>query len=245
MTVPNANGRGQFPVPSLIGLYDPHYVGWNLDYSDLDRVKEWRREFDSFVRSGRVPQLEYIWLPNDHTAGSRPGKLTPVAYVATNDYAVGLMVDAISHSPIWRSSAIFITEDDAQDGPDHVSGQRTTLFLASPYAKGGLQHAHYSTVSVVRTMELLLGLPPLSTYDGMAVPLSADFLATPRLRPYDAIPPKVNTSARSGKLAFGAAVSSRMDFRRPDANPPGMLANIIAHNHSVVRAASHSAREMP
>jgi DNA-binding beta-propeller fold protein YncE len=245
MTVPTANGRGQFPVPSLIGLYDPHYVGWNLDYSDLDRVKEWRREFDSFVRSGRVPQLEYIWLPNDHTAGSRPGKLTPVAYVATNDYAVGLMVDAISHSPIWRSSAIFITEDDAQDGPDHVSGQRTTLFLASPYAKGGLQHAHYSTVSVVRTMELLLGLPPLSTYDGMAVPLSADFLATPRLRPYDAIPPKVNTSARSGKLAFGAAVSSRMDFRRPDANPPGMLANIIAHNHSVVRAASHSAREMP
>jgi DNA-binding beta-propeller fold protein YncE len=245
MTVPNTNGHGQYPVPSLMGLYDPRYVGWNLDYSDLDRVKEWRREFDSFVRSGRVPQLEYIWLPNDHTAGSRPGKFTPVAYVATNDYAVGLMVDAISHSPVWHSSAIFITEDDAQDGPDHVSAQRTTLFLVSPYAKGGLQHAHYSTVSVVRTMELLLGLPALSTYDGMAVPLSAAFLPTARLGPYDAIPPKVDTSARGSKVAFGAAISSRMNFGRPDANPPGMLANIIAHDHAVVRAASHSAREMP
>jgi DNA-binding beta-propeller fold protein YncE len=245
MTIPNTNGQGQYPVPSLVGLYDPRYVGWNLDYSDLDRVKEWRREFDSFVRHGDVPQLEYIWLPNDHTAGSRLGKLTPVAYVATNDYAVGLIVDAISHSPVWRSSAIFITEDDAQDGPDHVSDQRTTLFLVSPYASGGLEHAHYSTVSVVRTMELLLGLPSLSTYDGMAVPLSAAFSRTPHLRPYDAILPKVNGSARNGKLAFGAALSGRMNFRRPDANPPGMLAHIIARNHSIVEAARHSARETP
>jgi YVTN family beta-propeller protein len=245
MTTPNPSGRGQKPVPSLIGFYDPLYVGWNLSYSDVDRVKEWRREFDGFVRNGTVPQLEYIWLPNDHTAGSRLGMLTPVSFVAQNDYATGLIVDAISHSQVWKSSAIFITEDDAQDGPDHVSGQRTTLLLISPYARGGLQHAHYSTVSVVRTMELMLGLPALSTYDAMAVPLYAAFSGTAHFRPYDAIAPEVSVTAKNGKLAFGAATSAKLNFTRPDANPPGVMHDVLARNHSVVETKSHSARVMP
>ncbi|HXO18098.1 MAG TPA: alkaline phosphatase family protein [Candidatus Dormibacteraeota bacterium] len=228
--VPNLTGPAQTAAPSLSGLYDPRYVGWNLDYSDLDRVKEWRREFDAFVRNGNVPQLEYIWLPNDHTYGSRAGKLTPVAYVATNDYAVGLMVDAISHSRIWRSSAIFITEDDAQDGPDHVSGQRTTLFVVSPYARGGVTHTQYSTVGVVRTMELLLGLRPLSNYDAMAVPLYGAFSTVARLQPYQAMPPRVGTTARSARTAYGAELSARLDFGRPDANAGRVLRDIIAHN---------------
>ncbi len=229
--VPNLTGPGESSAPSLAGLYDPHYVGWNLDYSDLDRVREWRREFDAFVRSGDVPQLEYVWLPNDHTYGSRAGKLTPVAYVATNDYAVGQMVEAISHSPIWRSSAIFITEDDAQAGPDHVSDQRTTLFVVSPYASGGVHHEHYSTVGVIRTMELLLGLRPLSAYDAMAVPLYAAFSTVPRPAAYAAVPPKVGTSARGARTAYGAELSAKLGFRRPDANPPGALQEILARNH--------------
>jgi len=209
------------PAPSLAGLYDPRYVGWNLDYSDLNRVKEWRREFVDFIHNGNLPQLEYIWLPNDHTYGRRPGKLTPASMVAQNDYALGEIADTISHSPVWRSSAIFVIEDDAQDGPDHVSGQRTTFFLVSPYARGGLQHAHYSTVSVLRTMELMLGLQPLSTYDGMAVSLRAAFSPVARLAPYTVIPPKISLYNRNLKTAYNARLTAKLDFSRPDANPPG------------------------
>jgi len=227
---PNLTGSGTSHAPSLQGLYDPHYIGWNLSYSDLDRVKEWRREFDAFVRRGTLPQLEWIWLPNDHTYGSRPGKLTPVAYVATNDYALGLIVEAISHSPVWRSSAIFIIEDDAQDGPDHVSAQRTTMFLASPYARGGVTHAHHSTVSLLATIELMLGLKPLSTYDAMAVPLYEAFSPQEHMQPFDAIPPKVSLTTRNGTNAYGAKVSDALNFSRPDANPPGVLLHILAHN---------------
>jgi YVTN family beta-propeller protein len=208
------------PAPSLARLYDPRYVGWNLDYSDLNRVKEWRREFADFIHNGNLPRLEYIWLPNDHTYGRRPGKLTPASMVAQNDYALGEIVDTISHSPVWRSSAIFVIEDDAQDGPDHVSGQRTTFFLVSPYARGGVQHAHYSTVSVLRTLELMLGLPPLSTYDGMAVSLRAAFSPVARLAPYRVIPPKIGLVNRNLKTAYNARLTAKLDFSRPDANPP-------------------------
>ena len=227
---PNLTGSGTSHAPSLEGLYDPHYVGWNLKYSDLDRVKEWRREFDAFVRHGTLPQLEWIWLPNDHTSGSRPGELTPVAYVAQNDYALGLIVEAISHSPVWRSSAIFIIEDDAQEGPPHDSAPRTTTFLASPYARGGVMHAHYSTVSLLATIELMLGLKPLSTYDAMAVPLSAAFSPQAHVQPFNAIPPKVSLTTRNGAKAYGAKVSEALNFSRPDANPPGVLSQILAHN---------------
>ena len=141
--------------------------------------------------------------------------------VAQNDYALGEIVDTISHSPVWRSSAIFVIEDDAQDGPDHVSAQRTIFFLVSPYAHGGLQHAHYSTVSVLSTMELMLGLPPLSTYDGMAVSLRAAFSPVARLAPYTAIAPRVSLYNRNLKTAYNARLTAKLDFSRPDANPPG------------------------
>ncbi len=215
---------------SLGNRYDPKYVGWNLDYSDLDRYREWDREFQAFVRRGDLPALEYIWLPNDHTYGSKPGKPTPAAYIAQNDYALGLIVQAISHSPVWKSSAIFITEDDAQDGADHVSAQRTTFFVVSPYAKGGVAHGHYTTTSMLRTMELLLGIEPLSTYDAMASPLYARFASTPNLRSYAAVKPRVTLAARNLENAYGSKISANLDFSRPDATPPGLLREIIAHN---------------
>ena len=221
--------EGHVPVtaPSLGDRFDPRYVGWNLDYSDLDRYREWKREFDRFVTTNSVPQFEFMWLPNDHTAGIRPGKLTPAAYIAQNDYAVGLIVSAISHSSIWGSSAIFITEDDAQDGADHVSDQRSTLYLASPYARGGAIHEHYSTVSVLRTIEALLGMQPLSNYDATALPLYAAFGATPNLAPFEATPPQIDVHARNARTAYGAAISAHLDFSRPDANPPGVLARLL------------------
>jgi hypothetical protein len=229
--MPAIEGHIAATAPSLGNRFDPHYVGWNLDYSDLDRVKEWKREFDSLLAADTLPQLEYVWLPNDHTAGTRAGKLTPAAYIATNDYAVGQIVDAISHSKVWASSAIFITEDDAQDGADHVSDQRTTLYIASPYARGGVIHDHFATVSVLRTIELLLGLRPLSNYDATAAPLYAAFTTTANLAPFGVIAPKADLTTRNSKVAYGSALSARLDFRRPDAVAPAILTDILAHNH--------------
>jgi DNA-binding beta-propeller fold protein YncE len=230
------NFSGRFPkspvgtAPTLDGHYDRRYVSWNLDYSDVDRYREWKREFDTFVQHGDLPHFEYIWLPNDHTYGSRPGKSTPAVYIAQNDYAVGLIVQAISHSPVWKSSAVFIIEDDSQDGADHVSAQRTTMYIASPYARGGVQHAHYTTESLLRTLELILGMQPLSTYDAMAVPLYAAFGTAADLRPYTVIPTKIDMNARNLKTAYYAHLSATLDFSHPDAIAPGVLRDIIAHN---------------
>jgi hypothetical protein len=210
--------------------FDPKYVSWNLDYSDVDREKEWQREFERFVREGTLPQLEYIWLPNDHTYGSRAGKRTPAAMIGQNDYAVGLLVAAISHSKVWKSSVVFITEDDAQDGADHVSDQRSTLYVASPYARGGVIHAHYSTVSVLRTIEIVLGIHPLSAYDASAVPLYSAFISRAQKAPFDPVPPKIDLDARNAKTAYGQRLSEAADFKRPDAVPAELLTRIIAHN---------------
>jgi phospholipase C len=219
-------------VPSLEGLFDPHYPGWNLDLTDLDREREWEREFQGFVRAGSVPQFEFVWLPNDHTAASRPGKRTPSAYVAQNDYALGLMVQALSHSKVWPSTVLFAIEDDAQDGPDHVSDQRTTLLVVSPYARGGVHHEHYATVSVLRTIEMILGMRPLSTYDAMATPMYSAFTATPDTRTYTALAPEIDLNRRNAKAAYGAVESARLDLSRPDAVAPATLNRILAHNHS-------------
>jgi hypothetical protein len=201
-----------------------------LNYSDLARYAEWKREFDAFVAHRDLPQLEIVYLPNDHTYGTSPGKLTPQAYVATNDWAVGQLVDTVSHSPYWKSTAIFILEDDAQNGPDHVSDQRSTFYIASPYAKGGVQHERYSTVSVVHTIELLLGMPPLSIYDQTAQPMY-DAFATSAVNaaPYTAVRPRGNLHAVNAKTAYDAAISAKLDFTHPDAVDPALLNDIIAH----------------
>lgn len=230
----NAGGRFEtspaVTAPTLARRYDPKYVGWNLSYSDVDRYREWKREFDAFVRRGDLPQLEYLWLPNDHTYGSKLGALTPAAYIAQNDYAVGLLIDAVSHSAVWKSSAIFVIEDDSQDGADHVSAQRTTMYLASPYATGGVRSEHYTTQSILRTIELMLGIPPLSTYDAMAVPLYAAFTSRADLRPYDALHPRIDVTARNLKTAYGSQISAALDFTRPDTASPGVLRAILARN---------------
>jgi YVTN family beta-propeller protein len=230
-----ASDKTDFPwkadVPSLEGKIDPQYAGWDLDYPDAGRVKEWQREFKTFLSTGTLPQFEFIWLPNDHTSGSKPGSPTPAAYVAMNDYALGQIVESISHSRVWGSSAIFVIEDDAQNGPDHVSDQRTTAFVISPYSRGGVRHEHYSTVSMLRTIELLLGMKPLSTYDAMAVPMYAAFAPVPDARPYTALAPQIDVNQHNATVAYGAAESSRLDFARPDAAPPQQLNAILARNH--------------
>lgn len=216
--------------PGLTGHFDEHYVGWDPAYSDNDRYAEWRREFTAFANAGNLPQLEIVYLPDDHTSGTRPGMRTPFAYVQTNDWAVGRLVDQVSHSRYWKSTAIFIVEDDAQNGPDHVSDQRSTFYLASPYARRGVHHAHYSTVSVLHTIELLLGLQPLSIYDETARPLY-DAFATHVVNagPFSAVRPRGNLDAINTKAAYGAAASARMDFSHPDAADERVLNDVLTH----------------
>jgi len=216
--------------PGLRDRFDPAYVGWDLSYSDLSRYAEWRREFLRFAAEGTLPQLEIVYLPNDHTYGTAPGRLTPQAYVATNDWALGKLVETVSRSRYWKSTAIFVLEDDAQNGPDHVSDQRSTFYVASPYAKGGVQHAHYSTVSVVHTIELILGLPPLSIYDETAQPMYAAFAARPvNAAPFEAVRPQIDLNARNARSAYGSALSAKLDFSHPDAVDPRVLNDILEH----------------
>ena len=218
------------------GHVAPHYPGWNLEISDQVRYEAWKAEFDDYVAHQDLPQLEIIRLPNDHTMGTRPGALTPQAYVAQNDYALGEIVDAVSHSPFWATTAIFAIEDDAQNGPDHVDDQRTTLYIASPYALPGTHHHDYTTASVLHTIEILLGMRPMTIYDAIAPPLYAAFALQPvSLQPYDVIAPKIDVHARNSRTAYGAAESMRLNFSQADEADPATLNDILEHAAGRVR----------
>lgn len=211
------------------GHVAPHYPGWNLEISDQARFTAWKAEFDRYVADDDLPQLEIVRLPNDHTEGTRPGALTPQAYAAQNDYALGEIIDAVSHSPYWATTAVFAIEDDAQNGPDHVDDQRTTLYVASPYALTGTHHATYTTASVLHTIEILLGLPPMTIYDAVAAPLYDAFGFRPILRPFRAIPPRIDVNERNARTAYGAAESMRLNFTQADEADPRILNDILAH----------------
>ncbi len=226
---PRAGDEVTTHMPDLIGRIDPHFIGFDTTVRDGDREAEWAREFAGYIRRGDLPALEIVRLPNDHTVGTFPGGRTPEAMVGENDLAFGRLVDAVSHSRYWKSTAIFAIEDDAQNGPDHVDDQRTTFYLASPYARGGVQHARYSTAGVLRTIELILGLPPMSAYDAGARPLYAAFGTRPDVRPFDVLPAQTDVEARNGLHAYRARDSARMDFSHADAVSPADLNDILAH----------------
>ena len=213
----------------LIGRVDARFAAFDLHIPDVERFGEWKREFDNFEQSRTLPQFEIVRFGRDHTAGTKTGENTPAAMVADNDRAVGLLVDAVSHSPDWGSTAIFILEDDAQNGPDHVDEQRSTLYIASPYAAGGLQHEHYTTSGVLRTMELLLGLPPMTPYDAGARPLFAAFTTKPDLQPFDALAASTDLNAKNKTTAYRAADSNALNFAQEDRVPDAVLNDILWH----------------
>ncbi len=242
---------------SLKGPYRPNdsilvpytckfYPGFNLSFPDVRRYKIWAHDFDSLVAIGKVPQFNLIRLPNDHCRGTRPGSYTPTAYVARNDYALGLIVDKISHSPIWKSSIIFVVEDDAQNGPDHVDAHRSVLLVIGPYVKRHfVDHTMYSTSGVLKTMELILGLPPMTQYDLAAHPILHSITDTADLQSYVAIKPKVNMNAKNTWHSYGARLSMKLNFSHADAIPDGEYNKIIWKSvkgaNSVVPAPVHSA----
>jgi YVTN family beta-propeller protein len=170
--------------------YPFNFRSWDLNYSDLDRVRVWKDDFETQLKLGQVAQLHYIWLPNDHTDGSSKKILDAFQFVAQNDTALGRVVEAISHSPIWKESLILVEEDDAQNGPDHVDATRTIAFAAGPYVKrDAVVKDRYDQLSMLRTIEILLGLKPLNLTDAMAVPMFGVFTNQPNFQPFVAVPP--------------------------------------------------------
>lgn len=215
-------------VPGLQGLVAPSYAGFDLDITDNKRIDNWLAEFREFEKNGNLPQLSILHLPNDHTKGTVPGAPTPRAMLADNDLALGRMVEAISNSVFWRDSAIFVVEDDAQSGPDHVDSHRSVLLVASPFAKRNFaDHAFYTTSGVLRTIELILGLPPMSQYDAAATPLYNAFVGTPNLGAYARAIPKVAMDEKNLASAFGALESLAMNFVDEDRTPEVLLNEII------------------
>jgi hypothetical protein len=218
-----------FPTePRLATHTDPQYAAQTLNITDNSRIDEWSKEFNQFATNGQLPKVEFLRLGNDHTMGTTPGALTPKAYVADNDLAIGRVVDSVSHSPYWKNTAIFITEDDAQNGPDHVDGHRTTALVVSPYTQTGkVDSTLYSTVSMMRTMELLAGVGPLTQFDAAATPMTASFTGTPNLTPYTALTPAQPMDQRNAATAPMAAESARMDFTNVDLAPEQQLNEAI------------------
>ncbi len=188
----------------------------------------WLKEFREFEKTGALPRLNIIRLGNDHTLGTRPGALTPRAMVAENDVALGRLVESISNSPFWKESAIFVLEDDAQNGPDHVDSHRSVALVVSPFTKrGALDSTLYTTSGMLRTMELILGLPPMSQYDAAATPMYNAFQPASNLTSYKALPARIRLDERNGQNAWGAAASMAMNFDEADMTPEYELNEIL------------------
>ena len=172
-------------VPSLEKILSPAYPNFQLQIPDQYRTDLFLKDFAQMEAHNSLPALNMAWVMCDHTSGSAPGFPVPSSQVADNDLAVGRMVDAISHSKDWKSTAVFVIEDDSQDGVDHVDGHRNVALIASPYAKrGAVVHDYYSQLNLVRTIEQMLGLPAMNQLDLAATPMFDAFTDTPNMTPY-------------------------------------------------------------
>ena len=215
-------------LPALEGHFDPQFRSYDLDYPDVKRADRFIEELHGFEQAGEMPQFIVLRLPNDHTYGQSKGKPTPTAMVADNDLALGQLVEAVSKSKFWKDTAIFVVEDDAQNGSDHVDAHRTVALAISPYCKRrAVDSSMYSTSSMLRTMELILGLKPMSQFDAAARPMYASFQARPDLSPYQHRPAGVDLQARNAGTGWGVEQSARLDFSREDAADDILLNEII------------------
>ncbi len=222
------NDPGVARVSALKGHIDPWFRSFDQDYPDVLRARRFIDELHRFQREGDMPRLQVIRLPNDHTSGTTANKPTPTAAVADNDRALGMVVEAVSRSKFWAQTAIFVVEDDAQNGPDHVDAHRTIAYVISPYTKRGfVDSTMYSTASMLRTMELILGLKPMSQFDAAAMPMFHSFTNAPDLRPYNALPALVDLDERNKATAWGSDLSRRMDLTKEDAADDLLLNEVI------------------
>ena len=215
-------------IPSLSGHFCTYFPSFDQNIMDTLRFNRWRKDFDSLLVKGQVPHFNSLRFPNDHTEGQKIGAKTPYAYIADNDYAIGLFVEHLSKSPIWKETAIFIVEDDAQNGSDHVDAHRTTAYVAGGFVKRGfVDHTPYSTSSMLRTMELILGLPPMSQYDASATPMFRSFTSKANLSVFKHILPAVDLFEKNTKENASSRMSEKFDFSKEDSAPDLELNQVI------------------
>ena len=225
-------------IESLRGHMMTNTIGWNMKVPDVFRAAQFIKELKGFEQRGGFPNLSIICLPNNHTSGTSAGLPTPAAHVADNDLAFGQIVEAISQSRFWTNTCILAIEDDPQNGWDHVSGYRTTAFVISPYTKRrAVVSNNYNQTGLIRTLELILGLPPMNQMDASASPMSACFTNTPDFTPYTAVPNRVpldelNPPAKAVHdplLRHYAQVSATLPLHKMDACPEDVLNRILWH----------------
>ncbi len=220
--------------------YCKNYAGFDLRVKDVDREKVWEQDFDQLVAANKLPDLSIIRLPNDHTYGARKGELHPWSYAADNDLALGRMIEHLSHSPVWKESVVMIVEDDAQNGPDHIDAHRSTAYLIGPYIRRhAVVHTAYTTSGMLRTLELILGLPPMSQYDAAALPLWACFTAKADFKPYALRPATTPQDVRNTAFNAPARRSLKFDMSREDAAPD------LAFNENIWQAIRGEHSHMP
>lgn len=219
---------GKPNIPALAGHFCPYYTSYGLTTRDTTRFHQWKQEFDSLVAVNALPQFNTVRFGNNHTEGLKKGRPTPFAHVADNDWALGMFLEHLSLSSVWKESVVFVVEDDAQNGPDHVDAHRTTAFVAGPYVKRGfVDHTMYSTSSMLRTMELILGLPPMSQYDAAATPMWKSFMAAPDLTAFRALKANVDLNERNTAVTASAKLSEQFDFSKEDRIPDLIFSEVI------------------
>ena len=223
------------PIAPLNKILAANYPAYTTAIPDLARAQIFLADLKRYEQEGKLPNLILLQLPSNHTNGTTPGASTPKAMVADNDLALGQIVEGLSKSKFWPKMAIFVVEDDAQNGVDHVDGHRTTAFVASPYArKGQVDSTFYSHQSMLKSIELILGLPTMSIFDLIANDMRASFTTKPDLTPFTAVEAKHDlfetnpkVSALRGKPRQAAVDSAKMNFNAPDAAPTERLNRIL------------------
>jgi DNA-binding beta-propeller fold protein YncE len=215
-------------IPVLKNHFCESYVGWDMSIRDTVRFRWWKQDFEKLLLANQVPQFNTIRFGNDHTEGLRLGRPSPLAHAADNDLACGLFIEYLSHSTIWNESVVIIVEDDAQNGPDHVDAHRSTAYVAGGFVKQGyVDHTMYSTSSAIRTMELILGLPPMSQYDAAAEPLWRCFNKTADHPSFQSLPNLVDLNQINVAENKMSRLSETFDFSREDRIPDVQFNEVI------------------
>ena len=232
--------KGKASLPAIEGHFCEPYAGFDLQVRDVDREKVWEQDFDRLVATNQLPDLSIIRLPNDHTYGARKGEFSPLSYAADNDLALGRLIEHLSKSAVWKESVVMVVEDDAQNGPDHIDAHRSTAYLAGPFIRRhAVVHTAYTTSGMLRTLELILGLPPMSQYDAAALPLWACFTPKPDFKPYTLRPATTPQDVRNTAFNAPARRSLKFDMSREDAAPD------LAFNENIWQAIRGENSRMP
>ncbi len=227
-------------VKTLQGHFDPKFHGYDLDYPDVKRAERFLEEVAEFEKAGEMPRLMVLRLPNDHTSGTAPRKPTVTAYVGDNDLALGQVVEGLSKSRFWKEMAIFVVEDDAQNGSDHVDAHRTVALVISPFVKRhAVDSTMYSTSSMLRTIELCLGLEPMSQFDASARPMANAFTSKPDFKAFHHLPARVDLNAKNDRTAWGAEKSLRLNLEVED------RADDLVFNEIIWKAVKGAGSPMP